>query len=392
LLDPLTSIRFFAAFHVVVYHNADYIVGSLPPGPVPDLVRNACAMGYGGVNLFFVLSGFILAYTYLEPGRTPRVALRRFWVARLARIYPVYVLSLVLVVPPVLAHFYATNPPLLAIAKAGVSGLSALTLTHAWIPPFRGIWNSPSWSLSAEAFFYLLFPFLAGWAWRLRPRGAMVLALACWVASTVPMAIGLVLLPGDVAWVPATDSLPSSHLAVFLRIAPIFRLNEFVFGIALARAFFPRPREERDVGAPAWATPLAVVAMVGIGTGYFLGDHIPRLLIHGGFLDPLYGMLVVGLAHCGGWLKRILSVSWLLVLGEASYSVYVLHIPIRGWLLDAVGESEANELGLVFFAAYAAIVLLTSIVAFRWIESPMRRWIRSRFSGARPPARLEGSS
>src|SRR5690606_12507535 len=112
----------------------------------------------------------------------------------------------------------------------------------------------------------------------------------------------------------------------------------------VARAFFPAMSPGAVSRPPGWAAPVALFAMLAIGIAYFLGDRIPRLLVHTGVLDPIYAALIVSLAHCGGWLRRVLSVRWLLLLGEASYAVYILHIPIRGWLLALLGEDRATEL------------------------------------------------
>jgi peptidoglycan/LPS O-acetylase OafA/YrhL len=145
-LPALTGIRFFAAFYVVLFHSRPWLMSHFNlPGSLITFLGN----GYLAVALFFLLSGFILSYTYagnVENGRQHA----KFWEPRFARIYPVYFLSLMLALP-----FQRALPLTTKIA--------VLAMVQAW-NPFRrgwtGAWNYPAWSLSVEAFFYLCFPFI----------------------------------------------------------------------------------------------------------------------------------------------------------------------------------------------------------------------------------------
>jgi len=142
-LPALTGIRFFAAFYVVLFHSLPWVSKHYDlPKPMQIFFVN----GYLAVALFFLLSGFILAYTYdgqIE-GSSKRL---HFWQARFARIYPVYFLSLIL------AYFFQRSLPL-------TSRVAVVTMVQAW-NPFRaglaGAWNYPAWSLSVEAFSILFF-------------------------------------------------------------------------------------------------------------------------------------------------------------------------------------------------------------------------------------------
>src|SRR5260370_21844619 len=152
-LPALTSLRFFASFHVVIFHfqAMQIFIG-------PAWFQKLSSIGYVGVSFFFVLSGFILVYTY---GGRPMI-LKNFWRARFARIYPAYAFSLLVTAP---FFFYAAlsmNIPFFVWAKAHLKLASALVLSllQAWVPPAALTWNAVAWSLSVEAFFYVLFPFL----------------------------------------------------------------------------------------------------------------------------------------------------------------------------------------------------------------------------------------
>ena len=133
-LPALTGVRFLAAWYVVLFHA---LPGLAHRYPLPKLLGTFLSNGYLAVGLFFLLSGFILAYTYEgqidgASGRT------RFWEARFARIYPVYLLSLVL------SYTLATSLPF-------GTRLAVLGMVQAWNPlnpDMAGAWNYPAWTLS----------------------------------------------------------------------------------------------------------------------------------------------------------------------------------------------------------------------------------------------------
>jgi hypothetical protein len=127
-LGALTTLRFFAALHVVLFHMR--VVRILDGGPW--WYQNFASIGYVGVNLFFVLSGFILVYTYAGPPlNTPR-----FWQARFARIYPAYVLSLIVSAPFFFFAVRHLDLPFFAWSKQHLSVACILTvgLLQAWVP------------------------------------------------------------------------------------------------------------------------------------------------------------------------------------------------------------------------------------------------------------------
>lgn len=165
-LLPLTSLRFFAAIWVVFFHLSGprglILTDPATLRPLYNLVRT----GYVAVGIFFVLSGFVLAYTYRG-----EFSARQFWTARIARIYPVYFLGLVLILPVVVASVLRHMTTWL---WAGGSGLACVLLLQSWCPRTALAWNHPGWSLSVEAFFYLLFPLILLPLKRLAPRGLFV--------------------------------------------------------------------------------------------------------------------------------------------------------------------------------------------------------------------------
>src|SRR5690606_19338591 len=160
-IRPLTSLRFLAALWVVVY----LMWPNLAVGGMPALA----AKGYLGVELFFVLSGFILSHVYLQAFGEKRFGYRGFLWARIARVYPLHLFTLF----GVMALGLAATAAGMAIDSGILSWktlLPNLLMVHAWGFAGEAGWNHPSWSISAEWFAYLTFPLFAAAAWKLRNR------------------------------------------------------------------------------------------------------------------------------------------------------------------------------------------------------------------------------
>ncbi len=371
-LCALTGLRFFAAFAVVLFHYSNGATAS-----APAWVRNLLSSGFLAVNLFFILSGFILAYNYLAPGGRINVSWQEFYRARFARIYPVYFFGLLLYAPFLIMVYLRDYPPRLILAKAALVAPSTLALAQAWFPSAAMEWNGPGWSLSVEAFFYLLFPFLAPLADRLshkRPFHALGLL---WVLSLIPPAVFLALDPhhGSWPWGAGEDTCVWSFVVPF---NPLFRLPAFLAGVVLCRIYLSgRVRIKGSILAGAGAVSALVILAVR--------GKLPSMLAGNGLLDPLLGLVVIGCAAGGGLLQRFLAQPAISLLGEASYSLYILHVPIWLWVTSLNEKFFSFRTStMAFFLAYSAIVIALSIVSLRQVEIPYRRAIR-KARRKRPP-------
>src|SRR5215469_17881949 len=151
-LPAVTALRFFAAFHVALFHMNE--MGAITS---PHWLKTFAGIGYVGVSFFFVLSGFILVYTYA--GRN--IGLGEFYQTRFARIYPAYLFSLVLTFPFFYFGALKMHVPFFYFAERHFTWASALVLLllQSWVPQAALSWNAVAWSLSVEAFFYAIFPF-----------------------------------------------------------------------------------------------------------------------------------------------------------------------------------------------------------------------------------------
>jgi len=333
-LPALTGLRFFLALWVVFSH----LIGTghvyepvvlVLPGPLQDLVRR----GYQAVPTFFVLSGFVLARTY-GPTVWNRRNLWKYLTGRFARVYPVYLLSL-LIVAPFIVH--ARDQP-----KGWLVAMH-LTLTQGWFTGhYTAGWNTPAWSLSCEMFFYLMFPLLiipmknGGWA---RTLGA---ALAACVLTQAMWAAGI------------SD-----------QIKPLIHLSDFLMGIAVARAF---DLLTQRVAAPSgkW---FYRIGFIGSAVILAYAQYLPGSISMNTLLRPMNGLLLLGLGLGGGLVARVFSARPIVYLGKASYAMYILHIPILWWAVSWPS--------LAVRYLYVAFVVTLSCLVYAVFEEPANRWLRS---------------
>lgn len=379
-LKALTGVRFLAALHVVAFHY-------FPREGTPEWFQRFLEGGPSSVTLFFILSGFILAYSYLGAGETVRVEPRAFWAARFARVYPVYVLGLVLMTPPLLDFLIRAAGGFTqeVLWKLSSTGAAVFTLTQAWAPPVACVWNCPGWSLSVEAFFYLLFPLLCVPVVRAGQRGLWASAAAMLGVTAVTSFLWLLV---D-QWIAASPS-PLLGAETWKEVAaynPLLRLPQFLLGVVLGRLFSQRVTAGQGMG-PAASVQAVVAAVVALAI--FVAPWAGAALAFKELaLMPAFALLIWGLADGRGLLAQVLEQSWAVRLGEASYALYILHPPMGFYvrLLDhRLGPGLATSSPRSFFAVYVALSILVSLAVFFWLEEPARRWLRARLSRRAPVA------
>ena len=353
-LQPLTSVRFFLALGVVLFHFQ--LQWSLPPEAAGLLNRARL-----GVDVFFILSGFILSHVYLQGDKAPDY--RRFIIARFARIYPAHIVILAGMLVMVLGARSVgveVEPGRYNLPDF----LHTAFLTQAWFPRSTMVlWNGPAWSLSAEWFVYLIFPVYAWIGLRLRTRPMALIALAVALFIVIDAfyrtAYGIIL-------PRAEDNMG------ILRIIP-----EFLLGIGL---YFLGRQIELSKNAAVLATLLSAGALL-------TAMQIPlddRLII------ALAGPLILSLALLArSGARTFLSHPLLLFAGEASFALYLVHIPMlmvwrkamqRFFGLDAQYAMTPLEL-----AGLLAVCLTAAAAIHLFIERPGRDLIRRWLPGAPRP-------
>jgi peptidoglycan/LPS O-acetylase OafA/YrhL len=350
-ISSLTSVRFFAAAWVVLYHT----LGGW------TLLRDSSpffGFGYSGVTLFFVLSGFILSYTY----SLRKYTLRDFWFARAARILPVYFVALLVALP-----FAIRNVRVGGAALAPYT-LAAPVLLQSWFPKAALLWNGPGWSLSCEALFYLVFPFVAVPVARLSRRYFWPFLAVIWILSAAPAVCYALIRPEGVV-----DVATEATLLSLVKFNPVIRLPEFLLGIGLGVAFL----DGRRMPKARWVAVASVAALVML---LCLPHNLPYPAYHNGLLAPIYAALIFALASA----PEMLDFPVLVLLGEASYSLYLLHEPVLN-LLALFAKRMRWEQGGGFYLVFLLLCVAISILSYKFVEVPARSWLKGRRERAISP-------
>jgi peptidoglycan/LPS O-acetylase OafA/YrhL len=339
MLNRLTGIRAVAAIFVVFFHFGDSFAALFPAFGV---LRPIYKSGDMGVDLFFMLSGFILSLNYLDGFRTiSRGSYRKFLRARLARIYPVHLFTLLLLTAFVLSARGA-GAKLNSTHYTGFTWVTNVFLVHIWPGFNRGLsWNFPSWSISSEWFAYLLFPLFAFWIGSTkRPYIWIVLALSVYV---VPCFYGI-------------EHNPTRW--ALLRVTA-----EFVGGCFLFQIY----RRGWKCPLPPWASGALALLICAVCT-YFDVTRACSL--------PFFALLIWGLAvNTEGWLAGPVAVYW----GQVSYSLYMTHGLCQIFLNRALPaghfatSSIAIRAGLV--ALYLFLIVVAAVLTYHYVETPARHWL-----------------
>lgn len=356
-VPSLTSARFFAAMLVLIYHHP--FGGELFPGALGDFAHEA-------VTFFFVLSGFVLTYAHVFLVKRKfllNVSIRSFVAARAVRIIPAYLFGLLIAAP-----FFAYGFFVSGVIDDSIFFLSLMlvpTFLQAWAPPIALAWNAPAWSLSVEWFFYLVYP-------------AVISVLVSRRVASWGLLIGMYVIALCVGlWrqellrVVEADAVENRFLSYF----PVFHLPQFLLGVALGLVFI----ERRSMSVRLFDL-LIVLGAVGILGCIFFKPQYHWVASIGVLVLP-FMLFIFGAAGSSGLISRTLSAKPIVVLGESSYSIYILHVPIlMWWRRYSPSLPSAPESAVLDFFFYAALTILVSVATFYFVESPIRRGVRARMT------------
>lgn len=332
-LKRLTSLRAIAALLVFAYHighHSTWFGGSW--------FRN----GFVGVAFFFVLSGFVLTWS-----TRPGASARRFWVRRWARIYPShFVMALVAIIVPVTA-FPITWPALAA----------NLTLTQAWFPQWGiafGV-NAVSWSLSCEAFFYLVAPFLIRWTHERRLRHVAPVC-AAWALAMAGAAIAA--------------GLASNHADIWAYTNPLIRSGEFVLGVLLAVLVQRGCRS----ALPGWLGLVAVVGVAVLVHRWWLPQSVVDVIFIAPFALAIWISAGADLRGVAG----VLHHRWATYAGEVSFAFYLVHELVIMNVVAVVGADRRGLSTVPWVLTAFVLSALCAVALHHLVERPAQRWIRER--------------
>jgi peptidoglycan/LPS O-acetylase OafA/YrhL len=372
-LDALTSLRFIAVAMIVVFHCQGQF--GLKSNIAESFTLNQA------VSFFFVLSGFILVYVY--PALNGIRDSGRFLLARIARLWPAHAATLIL------ASFLIPLQPSFQDSFPWIF-LANLSMVHAWVPlwDYFFSFNSVSWAVSTELFFYLAFPLLI-YRWH---RTWPIKLLASFAL------LGVMIYLADIFHLPKTGPVSGVSLPALVYISPLARLCEFVFGMTVAWAWrrknhcIPFGRITgtlvelivlaATVASIHYTTLLSFMPAVRIIDG---GEAVSYWISSSGSA-PLFGLLIFVMALERGLVSRLLSWRVAVLLGEISYSVYLVHQLLLSFFL-IYPHAFSGLPGWVAYTAYWMMVLVVSHLLWTLIEKPFRRLIRGLVTNQeQPPA------
>jgi peptidoglycan/LPS O-acetylase OafA/YrhL len=355
----LNGLRIFAALSVVCFHY-----GTLAASfkALPRFAQNLIENGTIALPFFYVLSGFVLTHAYSNRGPAP-IQKRGFYYARVVRLFPAYVVAFVLFLP-IAVEKYLRHP---AAHSDGPhtyvwGGLLSLFALQAWTPLSQA-WNGPAWSLSVEAFFYLIFPIALPAILKMRPTRLVILLGVLWL-SMISLTVA-----------HEHNLIPPGVWSGYIMYQPLFWMPTFVLGIAtyrLAAQWSLVPDQIATVISISSVAALLVLA--GLLSPPVGGDF----LVNGG-AAPLIALIVLAYSHPRCLSSRLLGSAPLEFLGVASYVIYIIQAPlwhifraITDHLRHATGQPIVKDWQ---FALYLVYLVVIALLIQRFVERPAQHYL-----------------
>jgi len=307
-LPGLTGIRTLLALTILLFHfTPSGLRWDAHPWvslyPIVDI-------GYVFVSFFFLISGFILSYNYADRPHPMNAA--DFWMARFSRLYPVYVLTLIVSIPMVIVEYHVRSHTQF---YEGV--ILTPLLLQGCFPTLATFWNTVTWTLSCEVMLYLAFPWLIRMRW---PRGTgklLAMLLAFWAIGLIPHSIYVLRDPDHLGHM--ADRYSDGFWINTLKYTPLPYICTFLAGLTLGRL-----HEAAKLGVRG----RMIVGLSGFAAAWFVAYHLvpslPYIMIHGGLLTPIFAAIILGLAGPSP-LARVFSIPPLVVIGSSTYCLYLLH-------------------------------------------------------------------
>jgi peptidoglycan/LPS O-acetylase OafA/YrhL len=356
---PLTSVRFFAASLVLFHHSVRTFLPAFSARGVhgvPNDVAGILSLAFPvSASFFFFLSGYVLSFVYLH--NKPIIDTSNFFVARFARLYPLYLVVSVLDTPELMLPEVQRYGIKIGLTKTAGILAANVAMLQAWNGSRLLRINLPSWSLGVEAFFYLCFPLLGAVLWKL--RGARL-----WITAVVLYAGGQALV-----WAMRP------HLSVEIVLTlPLLHLSTFALGILLARWQTLQPQRNGRAQVHVWqVNTVLALSMAGLlGSAPLIPLFGVPAPYNNGLLAPIFAGFVWALSVIPSPSSRWLCGQWLVDLGNASYALYLIHMPILSLFLHFQWVTRAC------YPVYLSLCVGLSLLSFRYFETPARLWLLER--------------
>ena len=341
-IEQLTFTRFLAALIIVVFHYGLDVPPFMHPS-ISFLFSNI------GISYFFVLSGFVMVIAYSKSGK--EIAPIQYYRNRFARVYPVYLFALLL---SMLTMWICYFP----LTWDGVT--MNLLMLQAWFPQYPMLINRAGWTLSVEVLFYLSFPFLYNKLYlkfRLIPIAVGILLF--WLLSQL-LSSYLISIPSLIK-----EDSTSHHLIYYF---PFMHFNQFLignlFGILLLHSY-ERFRRNWDI----------VIIILLAGMAALLKFSIPYANYHNGFLALFFAFIILIISLNTGYITKISNSKIGIFLGEISFGMYILQIPIHDAFYKSTKPLYYDHPNW-FFYLYLITLILISAISYKYAETPLRKLLK----------------
>lgn len=337
-IEQLTFPRFVSAFIIMVAHTK-------PSWFVDDAWFNPLFHGFFAVTFFFVLSGFVLGLSYHDKFKENKTEdIKKYFILRVARIYPIYALA-------ILASMAGDYLYLNKTYGFGTVLLN-LSLLQAW---FRSDYISfPAWSLSCEAFFYVIFPFVMIFIRKLSYISVVKNTLYVWIFSLAVITfLVVVLFPGDLFW----------HLH------PLVNAPSFLLGVGTSVIY--RKLSQSETLKFYSGVALAVIVAVVVGQLLSKPSYAIEMAQVPSFMLFLLFLALMADSH---FLVKLFKNKFLVLLGKASYALYLFHtLTYEVWSREV--EKVFTGQSRLLYVAAMMFMITVSILLYKFYEKPMYRLI-----------------
>ena len=360
-LPGLTGIRTFLALGIMLFHFTP---------PHITYIKPVIESGFTYISFFLLISGFILSYNYAHRAATLKV--KDFYLARAARLYPVYILSLI-----VSLHMFMEEWTARPHHDFWLGAILTPLLLQGWSPILATFWNTVAWTLSTEAMLYLAFPFLNRAKFWPKSAGKLVaLFFGFWILELIIPTTYYLINPDGLSHI---DRYSYGYWLRFMKYTPLPYLPIFMAGITLGHLnsivqFSDRAKMWMSMGAGALVLTIF----------YTVIEKLPYVMLHGGAMTPFFAVLILGLTGTH-WLSKLLTWGPIELLGEASFCLYLLHF--NTWIL--LHDFHVWErLKLAQFDPWISYVVMIGFayLAFLFVEKPARRYLLQKWVGRAPHA------
>ncbi len=379
-LYSIDALRGVAALAIVLWHWQHFyaVSGTWAAGwnridqPFYPFLKPLYDQGWAAVDLFFAVSGFVFYWLYLEPVARREIGTGKFALQRFSRLYPIYLVTLLVATALQLLFHRATGNWFIFDANDWHHFIASLFLVQNWLPPDESqSFNGPAWAVSIEVLLYVIF--FAGARLRLRgPLPALVMVLA-----------GVVLFP----W----EGQISRGITDFFMGGLVFYATSQIVRHARARML------ARIVAAAAILAWTAAVVEIYLGPIQLLFRHAPAPLAQAFAANEYrvflfaYILVICPLTLAALALHEELfggPYARLAFLGDISYSTYMVHFPMQltlALLALHFGWKPADFMsGLTMILFYGGMILLGAL-SYRYFERPMQALIRGKTKKAALP-------